>query len=139
MSTESILRTEEGKSLKLYQDTRKIWSIGIGYNIQERGLPDDIVEELFRRDMAEIKRLAAQIPEYAKLDPVRAGVIERMVFQLGVQGVMNFVSMRRAIARGDWTNAYVEMLNSEWYMNKHGGGTPARAKREADRMLRGIE
>jgi len=139
MTTESILRTEEGKSLKLYKDTRDIWTIGIGYNIQKRGLPDDIVEELFRRDMMELKADATRIPEYEGLDLVRRGVIERMVFQLGVEGVLAFVHFRAALKRQDWQGAYSEMLDSEWYLNRHGGGTPARAKREANRILRGIE
>lgn len=139
MSTESILRTEEGKSLKLYPDTRGIVTIGIGYNIQERGLPDDIVEELFRRDLRALRDTASKIPEYSGLDVVRQGVLERMVYQMGLEGVMAFVGMRACLAQHDYTGASQHMLNSEWHLNKHGRGTPVRAAREANRMLRGIE
>ena len=139
MSTDGILRKEEGKSLKLYKCSAGYLTIGIGYNIEARGLPDDIVEELYRRDLAELQHRAAQIPEYRALDPVRAGVVARMVFQMGVDGVLAFRKFRAALAAEDWPRAYTEMLDSEWYLNKNGRGTPARAKREAEIMLRGIE
>jgi lysozyme len=135
LSSESILRTEEGKSLKLYKDTRDIWTIGIGYNIQQRGLPDDIVEELFRRDMLALRANAQHIPEYASLDPVRQGIIERMVFQMGADGVLAFTDFRAALARKDYTTAASEMLDSKWAKKD----APARARREAQRMIRGIE
>lgn len=135
MSTESILRLEEGKRLDLYQDTRGIWTIGIGYNIQARGLPDDIVEELFRRDLASLRADCLKyVPEYPALDPVRAGIIERMVFQMGVDGFLKFKGTRACIAAGDWEGASQHMLDSLWAKQ-----VPARAKREAQRMLRGIE
>ncbi len=134
MSTESILRTEEGKSLKLYPDSRGITTIGIGYNIQARGLPDDIVEELFRRDLIALRANAEKIPEYTALDIVRRGVVERMVFQMGVDGVMAFIRFRAALALKDYATAYAELLNSAWQQQ-----TPARCRREAQRILRGIE
>jgi lysozyme len=134
MSTETILRLEEGKRLDLYLDSEGIWTVGIGYNIQTRGLPDDIVEELFRRDMAALKADAARIPEYAALDAVRRGVIERMVFQMGVDGVMAFVNTRKAIREFRWIDAYNGIMSSKWAKQ-----TPARAAREAQRILTGVE
>jgi lysozyme len=135
MTTESILRTEEGKSLTLYKDTEGILTIGVGYNIQKRGLPDDIVEELFRRDLMALRADASKLPEYAKLDVVRQGVLERMVFQMGVDGVMAFTNTRKCIAAQDWAGAAAGIRGSKWGRIQ----TPARANREANRMLRGIE
>lgn len=134
MSTESILRAEEGKSLKLYPDTEGVVTIGIGYNIEKRGLPDDIVEELFKRDMMRLRADAQQVPEYAGLDIVRQGVIERMVFQMGVAGVLAFVDFRADLAAKRWVAAGGNILNSRWAKQ-----TSARAKREAARIIRGIE
>lgn len=134
MTTESILRVEEGKSLKLYKDSLGVATIGVGYAIGLRGLPDDIVEELFRRDLIELRIQAAKIPEYDALDLVRRGVLERMVFQLGFEDVMDFHDMRAALARQDWATAAAEMLDSKWQQQ-----TPARCRRESDRMRRGIE
>lgn len=118
----------------MYKDTRGVWTIGIGYNIQDRGLPIDICEELFRRDMASLRAEASRIPEYAALDAVRRGVIERMVFQLGLHGVLEFKNTRRYLAAGDWQAASVEMLDSDWAEQ-----TPARARRESQRILTGVE
>lgn len=134
MSTESILRQEEGKKLRLYRCTAGKLTIGIGYNIEDRGLPDDIVEELFRRDLDALRRSCLGVPEYAGLDPVRQGVIERMVFQMGTDGVIAFKGFRGALKLTAWKLASDEMLDSKWARQ-----TPARARREADRMLRGIE
>lgn len=134
MSTESILREEEGKELRLYKDTEGILTIGIGYNIQARGLPDDIVEELFRRDVAQLRKDAAQLHEYAPLDPVRQGVLERMVYQIGLAGVKAFKHTLLAISEQRWRDASDHILNSKWARQ-----TPARARREAQRMLSGVE
>ena len=59
-----------------------------------------------------------------------------MVFQMGLGGVQGFVQMRIALNEDppDFAKAADEMLDSEWYRNRHGGGTPARAKAESDRM-----
>ncbi len=130
---EDRIRQEEGYRTHLYEDSEGVLSIGIGYNIDEKGLPDDIIQELLKRTLSEATADAQRIPEYNRLNDSRRSVLVAMVFQLGLPSVLKFVGMRLAIRRGDYNQAAAEMLDSRWHKQ-----TPARAEREAKIMRQGI-
>ena len=71
-----------------------------------------------------------------KLPSEAKDILLRMVFQMGLHGVQGFVQMRFALSEDppDFAKAADEMMDSEWYRNLHGGGTPTRAGLESDRM-----
>ena len=127
------LRSEEGYRTHLYEDSEGWLSIGIGYNIEEKGLPPDIIEELFRRSVEEATADAARLTEFADLSAARQGVLIAMVFQMGLPKVRAFTKMLAALRSGDYQLAGAEMLDSVW-ANKQ---TPARAHREAEIMICG--
>ena len=126
------LKQEEGTRTHLYQDSEGHGTIGIGYNIEEKGLPMDIILTLFTRTVAEAVHDAEKIPEYPFLDEVRQTVLTAMVFQMGLPTVLSFSKMRAAIRSGDFELAGKEMLDSRW-----GAQTPERAGREATIMSTG--
>ncbi len=126
------LKQEEGTRTHLYEDSEGVLTIGVGYNIQEKGLPMDIILELFSRTVQEAVHDASKIPEYASLDEVRQTVLAAMVFQLGLPGVLAFRKMRHALCHGDFELAGAEMLDSLWARQ-----TPERAAREAKIMSTG--
>lgn len=68
---------------------------------------------------------------YQGLDRNRQIILESMCFQLGIAGLSEFRNMLRALYNTDWSEAYKEALDSEWYRNRHNGGTPERALRHA--------
>ena len=68
------------------------------------------------------QRLSSVLPFYNGLtQDVKDALIE-MAFQLGVEGVLEFKNMLKAIEERDWCAAYKEGLNSKWYKE-----TPHRA------------
>ncbi len=68
------------------------------------------------------QRLNSVLPFYSGLEQdVKDSLIE-MAYQLGVDGVLNFKNMLKAIKERDWCTAYKEGLDSEWYKE-----TPNRA------------
>lgn len=68
-------------------------------------------------------------PIVYKLDENRQGVLYNMSYQLGVDGLLKFKKMWRAIEYFDFDTAAAEMKNSRWYKQ-----TPSRAQRLIQRM-----
>ena len=128
------IEQEEGYRSHLYQCSEGYWTIGIGYNIEERGLPDDIIRDLYMRDLESAIREAADldVPDEFIADAPRFSVLVAMVFQMGLTRVRGFRNMLAAIREGDYEKAAEEMLDSRWARQ-----TPGRANREANIMRTG--
>lgn len=127
------LEREEGREPKLYKDSKGIWTIGVGYNIQEKGLPDDIINILLDRTINEAKSDARSFDAAAHLNPTRLSVLTAMVFQMGRTRVSGFVKFLAACEAEDWQEAHDQMLDSKWAKID----SPSRARREAKLMLAG--
>lgn len=117
------LERDEGKRRKLYKDSNGIWSIGIGRNLQDKGLSDAEVAFLFKNDIAEHTALLDKyLPWWRKLDEVRQRVIANMAFNLGVgpsnehpRGkLLEFKNTLAAVERGDYEAAANGMIASAW-------------------------
>lgn len=124
---------EEGFRNKMYKDSKGIWTIGVGYNIEERGLPTDIINELLKRTLAEAERDARKLDAWHCLDSVRQTVLVAMVFQMGLGSVRKFKKALQAMCDRDWQEAHDQMLDSKWARDD----SPGRAHREANIMLTG--
>ena len=131
--TQEILEREEGRRSKPYKDSKGILTIGVGWNLEEHGLPADVIDTLLRRSMDDAEQDARRIPEFANLNGVRKGVLIRMVFQMGLGSVLGFENMRAALDAADYHRAADEMLDSQWYRED----TPGRARRESEIMRKG--
>jgi len=130
------LEKEEGRRNDMYRDSEGIWTIGIGWNIQERGLPDEIVDRLFEISVADAERDARKLPEFRLLSEVRQSVLIAMVFQMGLPRVKKFKNFRAALREGNYNKAANEMLDSLWHRQMSKAGSK-RAIREATIMRRG--
>lgn len=118
----------------LYKDTKNIWTIGHGYNIQEHGLPDDIVADLDRRALKAADDDAKKVPGYFAANDARQSVVAAMVYQMGLHSVLGFKDFCAHMAASAYNAAADAMLDSEWYRRD----SPARAKRESDIMRSGV-
>lgn len=98
----------EGKSGKL--------TIGWGYNIDDKGLPEDIVQILLDRTIKEAKTdLLKSLPWTFDLDEVRQEVLINMVFNMGLPSFLEFKNMISSIQKGDYKDAAQHGLSSAWY------------------------
>ena len=115
MTLQEQLIRDEGMRLKAYQDSRGIWSIGIGHNLQAKAIPQAAVMFIFETDLAdtetEVKEL---LPWTVNLDAARYAVVVNMAFNLGVHGLLKFRLALAAMQRSDWPEAAKEMLDSDW-------------------------
>ena len=126
----------EGMVLTVYQDSLGIDTIGIGRNLEDRGISK---EELDHMDIPNInviyehginendarylakndvqiveKELLAAHPCVAELDAVRQLVLVDMAFNMGVPRLRKFKKMWAAVHEKDFPTAAKEMLDSRW-------------------------
>jgi lysozyme len=109
-----MLIDHEGLKLKAYQDTKGIWTIGVGRNLQDVGISKDEALTLLDHD---IKRIVNdcmhEFPWFADLSTERQYVIIDMVFNCGLAGFKKFKRTISAIEREDWATAAREIVDSE--------------------------
>jgi lysozyme len=123
-----IEREEGGRRLRLYLDSKGLWTIGIGRCLERIGISDDECDLLFANDLRRAEAAVHRLgPWVAQLDPARRGALVAMAFQLGEAGLRTFRRMLRACAEGDFARAAGLSLESKWAEND----SPARARRTA--------
>ena len=125
----------EGIVLKVYKDSLGIDTIGIGRNLEHRGIEDlelahiektmseiyenGITEQdayfLAHRDIEIVeKELLASRPVVEELDNIRQRVLVDMAFNMGIPRLNRFYRMWSAINELDFKSAAIEMLDSLW-------------------------
>ena len=126
----------EGLVLQVYQDTLGIDTIGIGRNLEDRGITDEELEDMGIADIDHVyefgiteadaillaendveiveDELLRAHPCVGGLDAVRQLVLIDMAFNMGVPRLCKFKKMWAAIHDEDFTTASKEMLDSRW-------------------------
>ena len=130
------LVAHEGMRLDVYQDTLGINPIGIGRNLDDRGITKDeldwmdypSIEYVYSDGITEAdaiylaqndvqiveEELLRAHPCVKDLDAVRQLVLVDMAFNLGVPRLCKFKKMWAAIEAEDFPTAAKEMLDSRW-------------------------
>lgn len=118
----------EGRRSKPYKDTVGKWTIGVGHNISDLGLPNycvvDLIEfqalrdvsidKLLAEDLDRTLREAQAIPVFKNLNEARQSVLADMVFNIGLPSVLGFVNTLGLIGQGKFSEAGDQMLRSKW-------------------------
>lgn len=116
------LRLHEGcpvgpnRKPKLYQCPAGKWTIGFGWNIEDRGIPWDIAEQLLDIAMADAEadaRSCVSPRAWERMNPTRREVLQEMAFWMGRRGLLGFRKTLAAIEAGDWDTAAGEMFDSK--------------------------
>lgn len=132
------LLEHEGLRLKPYKDTSGKTTIGVGRNLDDRGLTKDEALFLLENDIISVLDVLHR-GRYAWWDAVRGNearehVIIDMVFNLGINGLLGFKKMLRLLCEGNFIGAALEMMDSKWSVQVGG-----RATRLAEMMRTGQE
>lgn len=126
----------EGLVLEVYQDSLGIDTIGIGRNLEDRGISQEELDYLDIPNMEVVyqhgitekdarylalndieiveKELCKAHPCVEELDEIRQLVLMDMAFNMGVPRLKKFVKMWNAIHEGMMSTAADEMLDSRW-------------------------
>ena len=125
----------EGLKLQVYQDHLGIETIGVGRNLEDRGITDGelafmnmLKTEVYEQGITEAharfllandidiveKELSNAHPCISGIGDVRIRVLLDMGFNLGVPRLNKFKNMWKAVHDRDFSLAAVEMLDSRW-------------------------
>ena len=131
------LYQDEGQRLHLYRCPAGKLTIGVGHNIEDRGVSIAVSELMFEEDLstaiADVIRVFPDFSFRRDFTDARKAALVNMSFQLGYVRLMTFARMRSAIAQADWGAAADHALDSKWAKSD----SPERAKRVADALREG--
>lgn len=119
----------EGLRLKPYKCTSGKLTIGVGRNLEDRGITTEEAMMLLRNDIEEVVSHLSKKLIWRDLSEVRQRVLADMAFQLGLEGLMKFKETLNAIHSAEYQKAAEKMRQSRWYAQ-----TPKRAARLAKMM-----
>ena len=109
------LERDEGKKKLLYKDTKGKWTIGIGHNIQDRGLSDAAIAFIFEEDMRDhMAELERALPWVSSLPEPAQRVLANMAFNMGVPTLLTFKNTLGAFQAHSWEKAAEGMEASLW-------------------------
>jgi len=115
MTLEEQLIRDEGLKLKVYVDTVGKRTIGVGRNLDDKGISEQEAKNLLWHDIGDCEGQVNQfLPWATDLDEVRYAVLINMCFNLGVNGLLGFKNALEAMRLEDWPKAAAEMLDSKW-------------------------
>jgi lysozyme len=135
----------EGLRLQVYKDTLGIDTIGIGRNLEDRGITKEeladldipTIEHVYEYGITEAdavylatndvqiveEELVRAHPCVDRLDSVRQLILIDMAFNMGVPRLCKFKKMWAAVECGDYPTAAKEMLDSRWAKQVKGRAT----------------
>lgn len=110
----SLLIEHEGMRPTPYQDSRGIWTVGIGHNLQ-CPLSHAAIMQIFNDDLDEAyNQCLHSFSWFADLNEARQMVLIDMCFNLGLPRLLGFQKMLNALSLGNYETAASEMLASAW-------------------------
>ena len=123
----------EGMELRPYQCPADRLTIGVGRNLEDKGITEEEALLLLENDIKEcIDDLKTVFSDFEGLSgPVRLALVD-MRFNLGPGRFRGFKKMIAAVEKGDFEKAAEEMKDSRWY-----GQVGARARTLVDMMKSG--
>jgi lysozyme len=130
---EKQLIRHEGVRAKPYRCTAGCLTVGVGHNLDAKGLREDEIMLIFRNDLKEVEdALCEHLPWFTSLDDVRRDVLLNMGFNLGVAGLLAFKQTLEHVRLGQYAQAADRMMKSKW-----AGQVGKRARELANQMQTG--
>lgn len=124
------LKRDEGLRLTPYKDSVGKLTVGYGRNLDDVGISTEEATTLLLNDIERTTNdLSRFMPWIVQLDEVRRAVLLNMAFNMGIHSLLQFKNTLAAIQAGDYNQAALGMLHSEWATQ-----VPARAARLAKQM-----
>lgn len=109
-----LLIQHEGYEQKLYTDTKGKHTIGIGRNLDDRGVLPTEIDMMCDHDMQYFyDQLDSHFPWFSSLNEARQIALVDMCF-MGFKKFLSFKKMIVYLAKKDYSNAAIELLDSTY-------------------------
>lgn len=126
---------DEGLRLTVYQCPAGYQTVGVGRNLEGRGISKAEAMVLLDNDINACLDDLATFAWWGALNPVRSKALLNMRFQLGSGGFRAFKQMLAALEQRDYAAAAVAARDSKWARED----SPARAQRVTAQIASGAE
>lgn len=131
-----FIEPHEGKRNYVYDDSRGIPTVGIGFNLNRKNaesilrmfgvnyqsvldgerVSDEVIYKIFEEDVKyAIGRTEDLVPSFDRQPDEMKLVLVDMCFNLGHVGLSKFRKFLAAVDQRDYTKAASEMIDSRWY------------------------
>lgn len=109
------LLTDEGLRLKPYRCKAGKLTIGVGRNLDDRGITEAEALVLLDNDIKSFwGQLVVKLPWVMQAPEAIQEVLLNMCFNLGIDGLLGFPKMLKALQGGDYAEAVRQMDDSAW-------------------------
>ncbi len=106
----------EGLKLKPYKDTVGKLTIGVGRNLDDKGISRIEALYLLENDITEVMRqLDANLPWWKTQSDTRKRALIDLCFNMGIGTLLTFKNTLAAWQRGDYDAAGRGLENSKWF------------------------
>lgn len=109
-----MLVQHEGVRLHPYKCTSNKLTIGIGRNLDDKGISQDEAYTLLFNDIRDAYTDLERVVDVRTLSENRLHAFIDMMFNLGLPRFMSFRRMLKAVREEDWFQAAEEMMDSRW-------------------------
>lgn len=127
-----LIEKHEGRRSLAYKDGLGIITVGVGRNLESKGLSSNEIDILLVNDIIECFDDLSNFQWFAEATEQQQAALLDWRFQLGGAGIRAFKNTIRYLESGDYNQAGIEMLDSRW-----ANQTPTRAS-AISRMVRGL-
>lgn len=106
---------DEGVKLKPYRCTAGKLTIGVGRNLDDRGISMSEATQMLTNDIAALTQdLNRALPWWTTLSENRQRVLANMAFNLGISRLLGFKNALTLMKIAKYEDAAKEMLDSNW-------------------------
>lgn len=115
----ALLIKHEGYSKYGYIDTVGKITVGIGFNVTDRGMDDDWIDTRYNKDVDFfLDFLSNKFPWFNTLNGARQCALIDMCF-MGAEKFITFKKMLTALEKGDFERAAMEVIDSKYESEVH--------------------
>lgn len=118
MDMERLQKTlikHEALKLDLYQCQSLCWTIGVGRNLQDKGISERVAMIMLDEDIEDaISDLTRNLPYFGDLPECVKEALVNMVFNMGISRFLQFKKTLAFLKAGKYTKAGNECLDSRW-------------------------
>jgi len=111
---EKMLLKHEGLRLKPYLCSEGKTTIGIGHNLDDKGITEKQAYVLLRDDIDDCIKDLAPYTWFKDLNMPRQDALINMCFNLGINRLLKFKNMVQALEVHDYEEAAKQALDSKW-------------------------
>jgi lysozyme len=115
MNVRDLIIGHESLKLKPYTCTAGKLTIGVGRNLDDRGISESEAMFLFQNDLEDTLQHCKRFPWFDHLSEVRQAAIADLMFNLGPTRFAGFRNFIKAMADRDYTWAGTELEDSKWF------------------------